>query len=134
MVVFFRDEVSGGPVERGMSRSEVRATLGKHEEFRKSKISGVVDDFGSAVAHVYYDERDFVKGVEVFRGGMVSLVGVDPFAFGIGKFCEFISLRGMDFVKIDAVVIYIPMLRVRLYAPDLTEDEDARIDSIYFEV
>ena len=118
---FFCDEINCGPVERGMSRLKVRAILGECEEFYKSGASGVVDDFSSAVARVYYDEKEVVKGVEVFRGGRVSLIGVDPFLFGIGDFCDFINLKGMVHERIGSVVISIPALRVRLYVPDLMD-------------
>lgn len=133
MNVFFRDKVASGPVDNGMSRSEVRRILGSFQEFLKSKSSGVVDDFSNAVAHVYYDERDLVKGVEVFRGGKVVLCGVDPFDSTAEVFFRIIRSKGMEVIEFAPAVFVINELRARLYVPDILEDGRAEIDSVYLE-
>ncbi|WP_303749239.1 hypothetical protein [Stenotrophomonas pigmentata] len=133
MNVFFRDENASGPVNDGMSRSEVRRILGGFQEFLKSKSSGVVDDFSDTVAHVYYDERDLIKGVEVFRGGKVALCGVNPFDSTAEVFFKIIRNKGMEVIEFAPAVFVISELRARLYVPDILEDGNAEIDSVYLE-
>lgn len=132
--MFFRNELTSEPVNSGMSRPEVRQVLGDFQEFLKSKSSGVVDDFSNAVAHVYYDENDFVKGVEVFRGGKVVLCGIDPFESTAKVLFNIVRSMGMDVVEFAPAVYVVSELRVRLYVSDTVGDGIAKVDSVYLEI
>lgn len=120
-----------GSIKVGMSRAEIRSTLGGgFEEFLKGPDSVVptdaYDDFG---VHVYYDEHYRVIGAEFLKWSDFSwrgqrLAGEDLQL--VQRFfeseCEVLTFNSSGF--------YVNGLGLRLYAPDIGE-EDAIVESVY---
>ena len=68
--------VSVGSVRFGMTREQVRSTVGSFfTEFKKSRFSkNTTDDFG--FMHVFYDEKNTCEAVELFNDCVVVVDGV----------------------------------------------------------
>lgn len=92
-----------GKIKFGMTRDEVRNTLGlKFNEFKKSKYSkNTTDDFG--VCHVFYDEDDKCEAVEIFDDIGVTVNGLEIFPDNIDN--AMVAIK--DLVKDDYGLISI---------------------------
>lgn len=112
-------EVNG--IKFGMERKEVRKRFsGNVREFKKTKFSqNTTDDFG--ICHVYYDENDKCKAIEVFDNVMVSIDGKVIFPININVLKTMIS----DIFEEDGSFIS-KQKSIGIYSPD------GKMESILF--
>ena len=119
-----------GPIDFGMQRDVVRATLASNfREFQKfSDASVPLDDFTALNVHVYYDETYACNGMELWPGADFEVDGRSVLR---RPFSEVIAwLRRLD----PAVVVRDPLVLshfvgLSLYVPDLDDGDGAAIES-----
>jgi hypothetical protein len=122
------------PFKRGMTRGQVREILGEFNEFRKTKFSkNSTDEFLSSLAHVFYNENDVVKGVEIFRNSAFIIFGKNLFEMSAHEAKKFIESNSADASSND-VGFNVGSLGIRIYAPEMMDEENAKIESIYIEI
>ena len=119
-----------GQINFGMSRDAVRAILtSKFREFHKPADAKIpLDDFTSLDLHVYYDEKFNCNGMEFWPGSSFEVDGRPVLR---RPFAEVIAwLRQLD----PATIVRSPLvlshsLGLSLYVPDLSDGDDAPIES-----
>lgn len=121
-----------GPIDFGMPRDEVRRILNcPHEAFMKTPESvQPTDDFRSLNIHVYYDKDLRCQGVELWPGADLRCDG------------HKVLRRPWDEVRIWLVtlapgldikesLVKAPQVGLTLYVPDMDDEPEARIESVY---
>lgn len=120
-----------GSIKIGLRRAEVRSTLrGGFEEFLKGPDSVVptdaYDDFG---VHVYYDESYIVVGVEFLKWSNFFWKGQRLAGEDLQLVQQFFENNG-EILTFNSSGFYVNSLGLRLYAPDIGE-EDAIVETVY---
>lgn len=110
--------LSVGPIKPRMPRSEVRSVLGAdYSVFRKTPFSkNTPDAFDKIHMHVFYDERDCVSGVELFRPASLILNNVEMIGVNCHETINFLKGLGanpiedeMGFTAYNGIVsAYVP--------------------------
>lgn len=120
-----------GSIKVGMSRVEIRSTLGGgFEEFLKGPDSVVptdaYDDFG---VHIYYDEHYRVIGAEFLKWSNFFWKGQRLAGEDLQSVQRFFESEG-EVLIFNSSGFYVNSLGLRLYAPDIGE-EDAIVEAVY---
>ena len=122
-----------GPIRFGMTQAEVRRLMGQTRvrEFRKTPDSiGPTDDFMDENLHVFYDETLHTRGVELFPGATVTLQGRPLVGRPANEVMDW--LRGLDpDLQIEDSSVTSERLGFSMYVPDLDDEDDAPIESVY---
>lgn len=122
-----------GPLKSGMTRDEVRAALGTHSEFRKTVFSeNTTDNFPSSSAHVFYDLRDIIKGVEIFSAASFFVFGSDILRMKASDAIAYFNANQLKVEPIDSG-FNVEKISASFYVPDMPEDELAKILSVYID-
>jgi len=122
------------PFKPGMTRGQLREILGDFNEFRKTKFSkNSTDEFLSSSVHVFYHENGIVKGVEIFKNSEFIIFGKNLFKMSAHEAMSFIENNGAD-VSCSDVGFNVDSLGIRIYAPEMMDEENAKIKSIYIEI
>ncbi|MFJ2711942.1 hypothetical protein ACIOZM_13770 [Pseudomonas sp. NPDC087346] len=121
-----------GRLNGTLTRDQVRSLLGNDfRDFTKTTFSlNTTDAFRLHDLHVFYDERDIVKGVEFFERSTVSwqehkLVGE--------KLSTLLDLfrRNGEHPDLNEDGFDVAKFGMRFYVPDLDDGEDALITTLY---
>ena len=122
------------PIKSGMARAQVRSTLGDFNEFRKSKFSeNSTDDFINSFVHAFYRENDIIKGLEIFSDSEFIVFERNLFEMSAREAKSFFEKNGAD-VNCNDIGFNVESLNIRIYAPEMMDEEDAKIKSIYIEI
>jgi len=120
-----------GPIKKGMSRVQLRSTLGEgFEEFKKTLSSvNTTDAYDCFGLHVYYDEGDSVKGVEFFTGSSFSWMDKRVLGESVLDVRRIFEESG-EVLDFNSSGFNVVRLGLRFYAPDIGE-EDAAVEAVY---
>jgi hypothetical protein len=118
-----------------MSRKDVRAAMGsKFVEFKKASFaSNTTDAFDDEFIHVYYDDRDVVEAVEVFRPSQCTYSDIDLLDVPISRLKEALCEKGLAFIT-DESGLFIEDGRLGLYVPEEIDSPTAVATSVYVEL
>lgn len=125
-----------GPLSGGMARAEVRSCLG--EEFRAFKktflSSNTLDAFDHHAVHIYYDDADLVKGVELFSPVNFFWRGKRLLGESYAESKKYLAHQGVVFSS-DDFGVEVDALGMGFYIPDISDDGDfAAVKSVYIDL
>lgn len=114
---------------------DVRAVIGsKVVEFKKAFFaSNTTDAFDDEFIHVYYDDRDMVEAVEVFRPSQCAYNGIDLIGVPISKLKDSLCEKGLAFNE-DESGLFMEGGRLSLYVPEEMDSPNAVATSVYVEL
>lgn len=109
---------AAGPLNGNLTRVQTRSILGMgFHKLRKTAASlNTTDAFAVLDLHVYYDEKDIVKGVEFFLGSNVSWQGHSMVGESMSTVLTLFRREGLEPVldddgfQVDAfgMIFYVP--------------------------
>jgi hypothetical protein len=119
-------------LRKGMSRGDVRAFMSEEPfSFVKSKFSlSPTDAYCAKTVHVYFDDKDIVRGVEIFRPNELTYNGLP--VLGERATAVLGSAFSLHEVSKEYGVGYvISPGTVSLYVPDVDDNVDAIVEAVY---
>ena len=119
-------------LNRDMSRSDVRAFMSEEPfSFMKSKISvSPTDAYFAKTVHVYFDENDAVRGVEIFRPNKLTYDGFSV----LGECAKAVlgsAFSSREVSKEYGVGYVVSPGAISLYVPEVDDDVDAIVEAVY---
>jgi hypothetical protein len=133
-MIFDCDKSRAGPLKGGMTRADVRKILGHFSEFKKSQLStNSADDFEDVGAHVFYTEDNVIRGVEIFKGNLVTVRGIDIFSLPLPALVSELERIGIECVY-DDVGARLLNIGVGIYSPDFGDVEAPSVEAVYVEL
>ncbi len=122
---------SVGTIKGGMTREELRSTLGGgFRAFKKTQASlASTDAFDDLDLHVYYSPDLLVKGVEFYEGSGFGWAGCEVLGVEI-SYLEDLALKAGEDLEVSEWGFEIKRLGLRFYVPDVGE-KDALVESVY---
>jgi hypothetical protein len=118
--------------KRGMSRTEVRAFMsGVPFPYMKSKDSvSLTDAYYENTVQIYYDDRDIIRGVEIFRPNELFCDGFP--VLGKRAITLLSSVFSSQAVSKEYGVGYVVGDgTVSLYVPEVDDDVEALVEAVY---
>lgn len=125
-----------GPLRSGLPRAEVRTCLGGEvRTFKKTFLSSnTLDAFDHHAVHVYYDDSDLVKSVELFSAENFSWRGNKLLGERYAELKKCLALYGVVSSSDDSGVDVVG-LGMGFYVPDISDEgELAVIKSVYIDL
>ncbi len=121
-----------GPLNGTLSRDQVRSLLGNDfEVFTKTAFSvNTTDAFKRHDLHVFYDERDVVKGVEFFERSTVSWQGHRLVGEKLSTLLALFRGNGVR-PDLNEDGFDVESFGMRFYVPDLDDGDDALVTTLY---
>lgn len=133
MIFNYLSHRQAGPIHLLMPRSEVRQILKVPcLEFKKTEFSSnTTDAFDSLGIHVYYDNQDAVKGIEIFAGSSQLIYKkLELLGMPLKKLIASLKKLKIDFEE-DSLGITLENGRIALYVPEKGDDRDSMILAAY---
>jgi hypothetical protein len=122
------------PFHSRMSRDQVRKMLGRFEEFRKApQEQNTKDAFPDHSLHVYYDDRDGIRGIEFLRRSNLRFLDINPFTPPVCEPVAALDLAGIEHRYAEGC-LDCDDIGISFYAPDFMDDENAVAWTLYTEV
>jgi hypothetical protein len=121
-----------GSIVVNQKRDVVRSLFDcKVEEFYKTPLSSVpTDEMVGKNLHVFYDDEFSCKGVEIFKPNRVVVDGKNILNEKTSLVKEALVSSGCE-ISLESSVLECNDLGLSLYIPDLDEDPDALVESVY---
>ena len=121
--VDFLPNMGAGQIKLSSLRNEVRALLGTHKEFKKTKFSkNTTDNF--SFCHVFYDDQDKVEAVEFFNETEFLFKDKNLFSFSFAELKSFLESNSVNFEG-EASGLRSDAIGLSVYSPD-----EQRIETI----
>ena len=121
-----------GEIQFGMSRSTARKVMNcEFREFKKTEHSrNTTDSFRSAGVHIFYDENNTVKGVEVFPPSQVFYSNNPIIGTNIKTLIDSFKLLGIV-TTVESSFCSICDNKLRFGASNSGDGPPGKIDSVY---